>query len=363
MKKLYFNPYKGVDWQNYNHYKSNLHTHTTESDGSLYGADVIDNYKSADYDILILADHDSFRPSRSPRELGGVTFINVWDWTIFEGEEEYQADVGSYTRLLEETENQAVSGVANNNMLCFEGCEYSNIHHIGSFDNKFPGMSGNTVDNALNEDYLRGSLSMFYHPGRYSYSPQWYADFYLKYPNLIGLEVFNQGDRYPNDRQKCDEINNITMPYRPVFYYSNDDMHTSSHLFRNFNTILMPDLNRTEFYKALKKGASFAHYQPNGSGSFEVPKVNNIIINEEESTIEIIAENFDAIQWIENNTVIATGEIFDFKNTQFNKYIRARLLNSNGETLVQPFSFLNIDIDVPEPEPTTKLSSIRPSIR
>ena len=54
-----------------------------------------------------------------------------------------------------------------------------------------------------------GGLSQVNHPGRYS-SPadwDWYIPWYRGYPFCVGMEVFNQGDRYSQDRQLWDNIN------------------------------------------------------------------------------------------------------------------------------------------------------------
>ena len=87
-KNLVVNPYKTVRWNEVNRYKGNFHTHTTESDGEIFGVEVIELYENANYDILILTDHDNYRPNAfQPKVNGGVHFINTWEWEIFEAPE------------------------------------------------------------------------------------------------------------------------------------------------------------------------------------------------------------------------------------------------------------------------------------
>ena len=42
------NPYAGVDWDSWHHYKTNLHTHSTASDAQIDFSDMIKAYYDAD---------------------------------------------------------------------------------------------------------------------------------------------------------------------------------------------------------------------------------------------------------------------------------------------------------------------------
>ena len=58
---IHENPYAEIDWNSVNHYKSNLHTHTTQSNDAIdefSTAHVVDLYHAAGYQILALTDHD-----------------------------------------------------------------------------------------------------------------------------------------------------------------------------------------------------------------------------------------------------------------------------------------------------------------
>ena len=47
-----------------NWYKGNLHCHTTDSDGSLTPAEVVQYYKKEGYDFLAISDHNIFSDYR-----------------------------------------------------------------------------------------------------------------------------------------------------------------------------------------------------------------------------------------------------------------------------------------------------------
>ena len=51
------NPYETVDWDAWNTYKAQLHTHTLYSDGEMTITDVVEAYYALDYDILAITDH------------------------------------------------------------------------------------------------------------------------------------------------------------------------------------------------------------------------------------------------------------------------------------------------------------------
>ncbi len=327
-KTLVANPY--VNFKSYQQYVSNYHTHTTESDGRLYGAEVIERYHKANYDILILTDHDRSRPSRSPRENSGEPFVNTWPWSKFEGDEPYQAPAGRYSR-------DPVTGIVPAlNMLAIEGVELSRRHHLGSFDNDFTGGGVDYTDESqVAEVQSRNGLCMFYHPGRYDFKPSWYINLFKKYQALVGVEVFNQDDRYPNDRKLWDEILTSSMPNIPVWGYSNDDMHREEHLFRNYNWMLMPNLEVGAWRKAMQSGRSYFCYEYTGSGQHKCPRIYDI--KTDDRSIAIDTDGSD-IGWIFNKKVVGNGPVFDLSAYQGN-YVRAEIKNNFGITCTQPFGF------------------------
>lgn len=328
--RLVLNPYE--NFKHYRQYVGNYHTHTTESDGRIYGAEVIHRYFLANYNILILTDHDRSRPTRSPRENDGQPFVNTWPWTIFEGDEPYQAPVGSLAR-------DPVSGVVPAlNMLTVEGVELSRRHHLGSFDNDFTGGDVDYTDESqIAEVQERNGLCMLYHPGRYDFGPDWYVSLFKKYHALVGLEVFNQNDRYPGDRDLWDEILTESMPGTPVWGYSNDDMHREEHLFRNYNWMLMPSLDVTSWRSAMQTGRSYFCYEYTGSGQQKCPRIYDITTDDRRITLH--TDEAD-IEWIYNKQVVGTGPVFDFASHAGN-YVRAETRNSFGLTCTQPFGFID----------------------
>jgi hypothetical protein len=322
---LVLNPYQNVNWQSFHKYKANLHTHTTNSDGSVDAHLVIDAYKAANYDILALTDHNKI----------------TWPWTNL------SAINSNY-----ENRDPEVLG-----MLAIEGNELSGAHHTGSYINAVEG-NGAILNDAFSTMTSISGLGAFKHPGRYwnistnysagqQYSLDWYQDFYERFPVIVGMEVYNQGDRYTNDRVLWDELLTIMMPERPIWGYSNDDMHSTGHYFRNYNYMLMPELTEEAFRTSMEEGASFFAYENPADGNPLIPYIDSITVHKANHTITIHAKDYTSIEWISGvqgtgasrtQNVVATGESFSY--TSFTHlYVRAVVINSRGRIYTQPFGF------------------------
>jgi hypothetical protein len=326
-KILILNPYKDVNWSSVNQFKTNLHTHTTQSDGSLYPQQVVDMYHMAGYKILSITDHST------------ITF----PWT-------------SFSNLNNAYENRDPELFG---MLAVEGNELSDAHHIGSYITAVPG-GGADLDEAFTSMTRLNGLGAFKHPGRYwnikasfkpgeLYSIDWYQDYYQRFPALVGMELFNMGDRYPDDRILWDELLTRMMPERPVWGHANDDMHTADQLFKNYNFKLMPELSIDEFRKSMVIGASFFVHEPNGDGNSKAPRIDSITVNSTDQKIIIHAVDFNLIEWISGvsgkgterkSNILAHGDSFDFNEFDKN-YIRAVISNEFGYIYTQPFGFTN----------------------
>lgn len=204
------NAYEGVDWESVNLYKANFHTHTSQSfDTSISTSQTVDSYKAAGYRILALTDHDA----------------NSYPWPMF----------SLYNPEAEDRDPDALG------MLAVPGIELSKDRRNswsektgGEFNHHndlFTGRRGMEFM-SLRESYAYtealGGMIIINHPGQYwslsktyaegeKNSPSWHAENFRLYSSLIGLEVYNQGNRRPNDRILWDQILSINMPEYPVW--------------------------------------------------------------------------------------------------------------------------------------------------
>lgn len=326
------NPYAEVDWNNDQRYKANFHTHTTRSDGRMNPQTVVDKYHELGYKILAITDHNE------------VTY----PWTSFA---EMEASEGSYRRLGEGTleeeeivyENRDLQQLG---MLAIQGNELSRHHHTGSFFNDQNGTE--TEEESLRAVAAKDGLNMFYHPGRYTsrdpdrYGAEWYVDFYQRYDQLIGMEIYNQGDRYPGDREIYDAVLTKLMPNRPVWAYSNDDMHHGAKLGRNWNVLLLPELSEEWVRNGMRQGRSFYVYSPSGHNVKKLPQIEEIIVENRKGLIEIDVTGYDSIRWISEGEVVHHGEKLLIKETpNIGSCVRAEIYGA-GDAIIgtQPFGII-----------------------
>lgn len=341
---LTVNAYKDINWENIGQYKANFHTHTSQSfDTQFTTAQVVDKYQAAGYQILALTDHDA----------------NSYPWSMFSLYNSLSADRDATAMGMLAIPGVELSKDRRNNWSEKTGGEFN--HH----NDFFTGRKGQEFM-SLRESYAYsnaiGGLQIINHPGQYwniatnykegeKNSPEWHAENFMLYPSLIGLEVYNQGNRRPNDRILWDRILSKTMPLRPVWGYSCDDTHTAEQYFRNYQYMLMTDLSVESLKEAMINGSTIFSYEYTGSGEAKAPHVKSLKIDEANHTITIDTDDAETIEWISSthrtdnsnpsslkSSVVSLGKKFDYTGFQ-GSYVRARLVNKYGETALQPFGF------------------------
>lgn len=342
---LHNNPYQAIDWASVNQYKGNFHTHTTQSNDASDGfttAYVVDRYHAAGYKILSLTDHD----------------YNPYPWELFS---QYMSSVPA--RDPDALSMLAVPGneLSKDNTNSWSERTGGQFNHHNDFFTGRQGQEFASLQESYAYTYALGGMQIINHPGQYwsidnTYSetqkdgPGWHATNFKTYPSLIGLEVYNQGNRRPNDRILWDQILERTMPARPVFGYSCDDAHNNDQLFRNYNFMLMEDLTTEELKDAMRKGETYFCYEPKGSGEGKAPRISEIEVDDANKTITI--ETDGLVYWIygtdktsnaassTRSSVVGIGKTFHYNGYQ-GAYVRAFITNAYGETCTQPFGFID----------------------
>jgi hypothetical protein len=273
--KVVLNPYEAVDWETWGQYKANFHTHTTNSDGDFSPEVVIEQYHSKSYDVLAITDHD----------------YATWPWT----------DYGMDPSAL--------------GMLAVKGDEYSGVHDVNAFYN----FTETDLDMATGIAHVheQGGLSQINHPGSYAYSNETYLNYFEQFTSCVWLEVYNTGDRYPDDRERWDQINERLFYEQGRFAWgsSNDDSHSTADLYRNFQFMLAPKLTEDAIRTAQTGGAFYFAYEPNGSGDAKVPRIISIEVDNDAETITVNAADYDAVYWIGPGAeTVAEGTVFNFSD-------------------------------------------------
>jgi hypothetical protein len=324
--KMVMNPYENVDWKNTNRYKANFHMHTTNSDGSLTADYVVDTYAQNDYKIIMITDHD----------------ILTWPWTQF-------------SKIKADWKDRNPDSMK---VLTFPAIELDDPHHRGLFFARVPGKVYD-MDSALHIARDSSALMIMNHPGRYwklkkkyssgdKFSPEWYVDYLNKYPEIVGLEVYNRpNDVNPFDRILWDEVLTRTMPGRPVWAFASDDMHGKNQMMGNYEFMLMSELTIPALKTAMKKGSFYASNEPGHSGQALAPRIDSIKVNQKKREIKVYAHDFKTIRWFSEvagadstrkSNMVGEGDIFNFRKFE-RPYVRFELKNDKGTTISQPFGF------------------------
>ena len=306
--QVVLNPYEEVIWGSFVEHKANLHTHTTESDGDLSPAEVIELYREAGYTIFSITEHDTNEPAHP-----------TWPWM------DYGIDVEA-------------SG-----MLPIKGNEISRTDHIGSYFNDYGDPNQRSVPDALREIGQRDGLAVMFHPGRYSHRRDldFYVGLYETFPHLIGMEVYNQNDRHSGDRELWDQVLSRLMPDRPVWGTGNDDFHRLEHFARSMTLFLLPpgELNEETFREAFTRGQFYAVHNPSRDTSqILTPQAIHLDNDSIRLEIDTAAEN---IVWISHGHEIHRGHTLPL-TTNLGDYVRVTIKGEEGtRTLLQPFGLTN----------------------
>ena len=324
-KTISGNPYQNVNWSTVGKYKGTFHVHTDwSSDATLTADAVVDLYHSKNYKILPLTNHD----------------FNSYPWTVF----------SMFKSTWQDRDPQALG------MLTFPAIELSGNNHHNDF------FTGRNDDGAnLEESFVKteemGGMQLINHPGQYwkigntytgleKNSAAWHADNFKRHESLIGLEVYNQGNKHLSDRILWDEILTLNMPQRPVWGYSNDDFHNLNMAFFNYEYMLMDDFSIQALKDAMKTGRFVFSYEYGGSGDALAPAISNVSVNNENKSITIETPHND-VSWIcgvegsgssRKSAVVGYGKTFFFDGFKGN-YVRALVKNEYGETCTQPIGF------------------------
>lgn len=323
MRYVSSNPYAGANWSTDTWAKANVHTHTTNSDGKMSPADVVNAYRDRGYKILSITDHDVAQH-----------YWPTWPWP---------------------TDPTALG------MLGVLGQEFSRSDHIigwfadmwtaedvadGTYDNNVTNVPG--IIDLIGQ---RGGFAEIAHPGRYNRSLDYYMALFDAYHgHTHGIEVFNMGNRYPLDTQRWDDL--LTMMRREGKSYalwgnSVDDSHEDYHIGRNYHVYVVPEVTTAALRESMTQGRYFSVYDPlgnrvdrhvGGAGGFwtAAPMVERVVVSQ--STIELDVVRTTKVEWFTDGGSLAhTGEAVAL-NDNLGSYVRAKLTGANGSiTLVQPF--------------------------
>lgn len=373
------NPYESVAHligNSENHYKTNLHTHSTYSDANSSMTDIINAAYDLDFDILAMTEHGIHGKEwdKEPKIVPLFLFQNLWHGKrSHPTTEHYRALLdGTYkTAEGKRTKKRGIQCVTNAieaNMFVLV------LNHVNGFftDNKLEGIFGkeNDYENPIRIIEESGGISHINHPTdwlRAKKDPDcakvpeniaFFADLFRRYKSCVGMEVLNMYD-IPNrsDRILWDELLQVLIPEgeRTVWGFSNSDAHETTQLDTAFMDFILPGYSEKNLRFAMENGTFFsiARYAKNElgedfAGKGPWPVVTELSVDDDTDTITIKGTNCKALEWISNGEIIQSetlendGEIVSTirladHGDKIGCYVRAQLKGDGGICLTQPF--------------------------
>lgn len=392
------NPYAGVTSllaNDDNHYKTNLHTHSTYSDAYIDLSSMVKEHYNQDFDILAMADHGVIgkpwneQPTLIPLYQYNHVMLNSQSHL---SDEEFEAILNGtykddYTRRTVENGMECVTGAIEGNMLVAQK------NHVNGYfmnDDRTEGVLGDEGDFETMIGMIEeaGGISHINHPGDWLGSAngelvydedgnvmltpngdemtkgyqiatdpgnvQFFAKALRKYKSCLGIEVYNSFDRpTSSDRILWDELLQVIIPEgRNVWGFANNDAHGYYDIDTAFMDFVLPEYTPENLRAAMENGQFFAvsRYEAGerigNDGAY--PTVTCIIVDDAADTITIIGKNTDKIKWIAdgvtiqtdsvstNGVVASTIKLADHSDN-ISCYVRAELNGEGGTTLTQAF--------------------------
>ena len=287
------NPYGNVDWDAYNAYKADLHSHTIASDGDNTTVEMAERHYELGFDIYAQSDHgtvnyswtekDSYDPTikfimmikegLSPivtlDKNGTAANGKSYTVTTVNGDDYYAQDGGhDMMRVPFANEQNPTS--------------FNNAHVNTWFVDWGHGRLGGTSDYATPISAVDdlGGVSVINHPGEYtsardeiytadaykkgSGSYSYYIDKFenllMNYESCIGIDINSKGDsRTRFDRKLWDTmLTDLAPAGRNVFAIASTDAHNLRIVDSGYIMAMMPELTSAALKDALLSGAFFA---------------------------------------------------------------------------------------------------------
>lgn len=358
-----------------NHYKTNLHTHSTYSDANNTMADMIFEFYDKDFDILAFAEHGIFGKEwdKEPSIIPLFRFQYLWHGKRrYLTTEEFKAVLdGSY-----KTEKNTRS--KSRGLMCVPHAIEANMftlmknHVNGYFTNDvLEGKYGKENDFEIPIATIEksGGISHINHPtdwlgaykdpecARVPENVAFFADLFRRYKSCVGMEVLNMYDR-PNrsDRILWDELLMTLIPEgeRTVWGFGNSDAHRVTEIDTAFMDFILPDYSPENLRRAMENGNFFAvaRYAKNElgedfEGKGDYPRFMAFDADEENQKITVKGINCKAVEWIADGKIIksdvaeADGEMVSVLDLSANAdkiscYVRCQLKGEGGICMSQP---------------------------
>jgi hypothetical protein len=307
---LAHNPYADVNWARATQCRSQFHLHEprnridptsaahdppegTGDDRSTPG-DLVDKYQRAGYTAMAITEHEYYvdgtkfkgKPDAPDRE------VTTWPPDRWDRETPDSAMVPIQGAELRGT----IAGV-------------DRLHDIVSLGNGLAHGHERPLEAVASDVGERGGVSFLPHPGRYvdpdEIGP--YLDLFGAVETVVGVEVFNANDRYPNGRAIWDALVGELGAQRPVWALANDDYHArprpadQERFDQSRTVLLLEEQSRAGVLGALRNGRSYVQYDGEGAA----PTIQSVAVDD--GLVHLDATAATAVRWLSDGRVVGTG--------------------------------------------------------
>ncbi|MBQ2973957.1 MAG: hypothetical protein IJE19_06355 [Clostridia bacterium] len=401
-------PYADVDWDEWGVYKTQLHCHTTASDGFLTIDEFVQKHYDLNFDIVALTDHGTLNRGWN-REPDLVPLMRLIKKERTKNAPVVPISDGLYQQYLNGTAPSETRTHKNGMIDIPLGIELNmatpvaDCHLTGYYAEYGQGLAGvfGDYETPTKGVMEAGGISMLSHVGEYVYTDkdsenyvgQLIDDYYpTKFARLfmdfegssLGMGINSATDAHTRcDRILYDQILQKTIPNGVVPWCNTfADSHNERSINDAYTMSLMPELSVDAFRTCLEKGEYFSvsHYsngvELNGmkempdfvekdvedSKSYlldNTPMVTRVTVNQDKDTITIEGTNFNEITWVSNgNVILRESNINDGDATldlhsaelldEPYLFVRFYITGENGICYSQPF-VLNVEGEEFEP--------------
>ena len=385
-----------------NHYKTNLHTHSTYSDANFTMTDMIEGFYDNDFDILAFAEHGILGKEwdQEPSIIPLFRFQLLWHGKRAHPTTEQYKNILSGTHKTQKNSRTKKRGLQ-----CVPNAIEANMltlvkNHVNGYftDDACEGIYGkeNDYEIPIRKIEQSGGVSHINHPtdwlraykdpecAKVEKNIEFFADLLRRYKSCLGIEVLNMYDG-PNrsDRILWDELLKRLIPEgdRTVWGFANSDAHRVCEIDTAFMDFILPEYSLENLRLAMENGAFFylARYAKNELGEDFVgvgvlPNVTDVTVDEENQSITIKGADADAIDWIadgeiifsenaENGNIASTLDLTRFSD-KISCYVRAQLKGKGGICMTQAFICDDGNLErfkkpIPEKKKLTKAEELK----
>ena len=359
-----------------NHFKTNLHTHSTYSDANNTMTEMIEGFYDNDFDILAFAEHGILGKEwdKEPSIIPLFRFQLLWHGKRnHPTTQQYKSILdGTYkTPLNSRTKSRGLNCVP----YAIEANMFTLVkNHVNGYftDDACEGIYGkeNDYEEPIRKIEKSGGISHINHPtdwlqaykdpscAKVEKNIEFFADLLRRYKSCLGIEVLNMYDR-PNrsDRILWDELLKRLIPEgeRTVWGFANSDAHRVCEIDTAFMDFILPEFSLDNLRTAMENGNFFsiARYAKNELGEDfvgvgPVPTVKEVTVDEGSQKITIKGIDADVIEWIADGEIIKSERfnpteesvsVIDLQeySDSVSCYVRAQLKGKGGICLTQAF--------------------------